>query len=342
MAPSTVEKSGSPEVEESRSRGVENRQTKGRPRPSRARATGQKAAQGSPENHAMFVIPAKAGIHLSPDPQWVPAFAGMTLIFIRSGGRLAHDGSSPSRLLTVSTTKSGEQSENVYENKGSSLENSQRSVGVGLALPLPGLAERRGRQAVPLQQLFETERNKARMSMKTKEEDKKSRVRANGLTVFAGMMRHSGSAGSRHAQKRHVCATHASERAISVPLRALTCLDWDPVLIQQGPREPQPSREVGAETDLPATLGSQLGQSLYRPAVAVLAPEKVVGLGEIKFHLLRIPFQRGLGKARSDASQQDGFRKRTGIGEACGGFALPTAGIDELGIVIDFADVGDS
>jgi len=30
-----------------------------------------------------LVIPAKAGIHLSPDAQWVPAFAGTTLIFIR-------------------------------------------------------------------------------------------------------------------------------------------------------------------------------------------------------------------------------------------------------------------
>ena len=48
------------------------------------------------------VIPAKAGIHLPPDPQWAPAFARATsqVIFIRSGGPQAHGRSkrhSPSR-----------------------------------------------------------------------------------------------------------------------------------------------------------------------------------------------------------------------------------------------------
>ncbi|SPE26179.1 hypothetical protein SBA2_280023 [Acidobacteriia bacterium SbA2] len=37
-----------------------------------------------------LVIPAKAVMHLSPDSQRVPAFAGATLIIIRSGGPQAH------------------------------------------------------------------------------------------------------------------------------------------------------------------------------------------------------------------------------------------------------------
>ena len=41
-----------------------------------------------------------------------------TLIFIASGGRLAHGNTSPSQVLNFSTAKSREQSENFYENKG--------------------------------------------------------------------------------------------------------------------------------------------------------------------------------------------------------------------------------
>ena len=53
----------------------------------------QLSAIRSPENHAAHVIPAKAGIHLCPDQQWVPAFAGTTLISIASSGPEAHGNS---------------------------------------------------------------------------------------------------------------------------------------------------------------------------------------------------------------------------------------------------------
>ncbi len=157
----------------------------GRPRAGRdrrARATGQKAAQGSPENHAMFVIPAKAGIHLSPDPQWVPAFAGTTLICIRSGGRSAHDGSSLSRLLTFATAKSGEQSENVYENKGRGPEVEESRSG----RPGPDRKSRpsgRRPKTGTASRPPTIERNKARMSMKTK--DAGGRICADPLTRLA-------------------------------------------------------------------------------------------------------------------------------------------------------------
>src|SRR5271157_2995011 len=80
---------------------------------------------------------------------------------------------------------------------------------------------------------------------------------------------------------------------------------------------------LSSEADAART---QLRQSFYRPTLAVRAPDEVVGLRKIEFHLLRVPLQRGLGKARSDASQQNGLRERTGVGEAGGGFTLPPAG----------------
>ena len=62
-------------------------------------------ACGSPESH---VIPAKAGILLSPDLlQWVPAFAGTTApIFVASGGREAHGNSSKRHAKRGSHTDS--------------------------------------------------------------------------------------------------------------------------------------------------------------------------------------------------------------------------------------------
>ena len=67
----------------------------------------------------LVVTYAPPGVSGNPlSRQWVPAFAGTTLLFIRSGGRSADAGFSPSLLLAFSTAKSREQSQNIYENKG--------------------------------------------------------------------------------------------------------------------------------------------------------------------------------------------------------------------------------
>ena len=59
---------------------------------SRYEQTNADASLRSPENRTDDVIPAKAGIHLSPNPEWVPAFAGTTafVTLIPVGGPQAH------------------------------------------------------------------------------------------------------------------------------------------------------------------------------------------------------------------------------------------------------------
>ena len=106
-------------------------------------------------------------------------------------GRVPEGGGGPptSRLLNCSTAKVGEQSENVYENKESSVRSCAFRSAMRLSHPDP-----EGRR------YDEIVRNKARMSMKTKEEVKKSR--SQGVEESGGRRQASTQSPSRSPERR--------------------------------------------------------------------------------------------------------------------------------------------
>jgi hypothetical protein len=95
----------------------------------------------------------------------------------RAAGRKVAEGSLTSRLLSLSTARSREQSENVYENKGqvqkSLVAQTAGSAVCGFSMiAVAGRGSQTRRSA-----LHQNRGNKARMSMKTKDEVKKLRSR---------------------------------------------------------------------------------------------------------------------------------------------------------------------
>ena len=75
-------------------------------------------------------------------------------------------------------------------------------------------------------------------------------------------------------------------------------------------------------------------EPLHLPPAPILSPHQaagVLGIGDPQ--VLGIPFQRSVGEARGDRTEQHGFGQRRGVFERCRGPAVSENRLDELELV---------